>query len=239
MEILFVFILGLFFGSFYNVVAMRTLKGESIVISRSHCTSCNHDLWVLDLVPVFSYLFLRGKCRYCGVKISPLYCFGELITGITFAFLYSIFGPTLDFVIHLVMGSVLTILVISDLIDKTIPNKIVFWGFVMVLILRLIKGEDVFFYILSSLGVFLLLFLFMVGSGNKLGGGDVKLYSVIGLTIGAWKALASIFFASTVALIVAVPLLITKKIDRKFQIPFVPFIWVGVLLSYFIEFNLF
>lgn len=239
MDILFVFIIGLFIGSFYNVVAMRTLKGENIVISRSHCPSCNHVLGPLDLIPVFSYILLRGRCRYCKIKISPLYCFGELITGITLAYIYWLFGLSFDFIIHATLGSVLVILVISDLLEKTVPNKIVLFGLLAILILRVIKGERVLFYTLSSLGVFLLLFLVMVGSGNKLGGGDVKLYSIIGLATGIWGALVSIFLASLFALLVTMPLILTKRVDKKHPIPFVPFIWAGVLFSYLIEINLF
>lgn len=239
MDILLVFIFGLFIGSFYNVVAMRTLSGEKISNSRSHCTSCNHTLGPLDLVPLFSYVFLRGKCRYCKVKISPLYAFGELITGITFAYLYWRFDLTLELGIHLILGSMLVILVITDLLEKTVPNKIIAVGLVLILILRLLSGEDILFYILSSLGIFGLLFLVMVLSGDKLGGGDVKLYAVIALGIGAWGSLVSLFLASFIALLVTGPLLVTKKIDRKHQIPFVPFVWIGVLLSYMVEINIF
>lgn len=238
-DILFIFIIGLFIGSFYNVVAMRTLKGESIVVSRSHCTSCGHILGPLDLVPVFSYIFLRGRCRYCKVKISPLYCFGELITGITLAYLYWIFGLSFDFAIHAMLGSMLVILVISDLLEKTIPNKIVLVGLLTIFILRIIKGERILFYILSSLGIFSLLFLVMIMSGDKLGGGDVKLYAVIGLAIGIWGSLVSLFLASLFALLLIMPLVLTKRINMKHPVPFVPFVWAGVLASYLVEINLF
>lgn len=238
MDIALVFIFGLFLGSFYNVVAMRTLKGENIATGRSHCTVCNHVLGVLDLVPVFSYIFLRGKCRYCKTKISPLYCLGELATGITLAYVYWLFGLSIDFVIHFVLGSILVILTITDLIEKIVPNKIVFAGLVLILLFRIISGENLAFYILSSIGVFIFLFLLMIASKDKLGGGDVKLYAVISLAIGAWKAFASIFFASFVALLITLPMILKKKMDRKTEIPFVPFIWVGVLISYIVEINL-
>lgn len=237
-EITLMFIFGLFFGSFYNVVAMRTLKGENIVISRSHCTNCGHELGPLDLVPVFSYLFLKGQCRYCKTKISPLYLVGELITGITFALIYWLFGFNLDFAIHAVTGSMLVILVITDLIEKTVPNRIVLVAFIAVLILRIFKGENLVFYLISSVAVFGLLFMVMVLSGGKLGGGDVKLYAVIGLTIGIWHSLISIFLASLGALIVIIPQILLKRIDWKHPIPFVPFIWIGVLLSYFVHVSL-
>ena len=239
MDIFSIFIFGLFIGSFYNVVAMRTLSGEKISNSRSHCTSCNHTLGPLDLVPLFSYIFLRGKCRYCKVKISPLYAFGELITGVTFAFLFWRFGLSLELVVQLALGSMLVILTITDLLEKTVPNKIIVVGLVTILILRVLNGEDILFYLLSSLGMFSLLFLVMVLSGDKLGGGDVKLYAVVALGLGVWGSLVSLFLASLIALLVTGPLLVTKKIDRKHQIPFVPFVWIGVLLSYMVEINIF
>ena len=81
----FFFLYGIVLGSFFNVVGLRVPKKESIVSPPSHCTVCDRKLGVLDLIPVFSYLFLKGKCRGCGSKISPIYPFMEFVTGILFA----------------------------------------------------------------------------------------------------------------------------------------------------------
>ncbi|MBO1915012.1 prepilin peptidase, partial [Microvirga sp. 3-52] len=82
------FIYGIVFGSFFNVVGLRVPKKESIVSPPSHCTNCNRKLGVLDLVPVFSYIFLKGKCRGCQTKISFIYPFMEFATGVLFALAY-------------------------------------------------------------------------------------------------------------------------------------------------------
>ena len=79
-----IFIFGIVFGSFYNVVGWRLPKGESLLFPASHCTKCNHKLGASELVPIFSYLFLRGRCRYCKKKISPLSFFLELFTGLLY-----------------------------------------------------------------------------------------------------------------------------------------------------------
>ena len=93
------FILGIIFGSFYNVVGLRLSKEESIVFPPSHCTSCNHKLSPLDMVPIFSYIFLKGKCRYCSKHISIKYPLFELLTGILFVLSYVKFGFTINTIV--------------------------------------------------------------------------------------------------------------------------------------------
>ena len=89
-------IFGLVFGSFYNVVGLRVPKGESIVNPPSHCTSCGKRLTALELIPVLSYLIQGGKCKGCGVKVSPIYCFTEIVTALLFALCYVKFGFTAE-----------------------------------------------------------------------------------------------------------------------------------------------
>lgn len=96
---------GLVFGSFYNVVGLRVPKKESIVTPPSHCVGCNRRLHAIDLVPVFSYLFLRGKCRTCGTKLSPIYAFTELVTGILFAFATWRLGITWELAVAIYFAS--------------------------------------------------------------------------------------------------------------------------------------
>jgi len=232
MDTAFVFIIGLCIGSFYNVVGIRLLNKESILFSRSQCMSCRHPLGFFDLVPVLSYLCLGGKCRYCQSKISPIYLLGELATGLTLAFLYSMFGFSLEFAIHAVMGSMLVISVVSDLSQKRVSNSVVLVSLVLILVLRLVAWDYFLYYLLSSLGLLFLFILLLIFGGEKIGGGDVKIYTVVGLTLGAWPALLSLFFACVIALGVILPFLVTRSIGWKHQIPFVPFIWGGVLLAY-------
>jgi prepilin signal peptidase PulO-like enzyme (type II secretory pathway) len=232
MEIGLVFILGLVMGSFFNVIGIRLLKGESLAFPPSHCTSCGHKLGPLDLIPVLSYIFLRGKCRYCKNQISPIYCIGELLTGITFAFLFWRFNLSVELLIHLVIGSMLVISVITDIQEKIVVNEVVLTALGLVLILRLLNWRDIAYYSMSAVGVFAFMYLLFVLSGEKIGGGDVKLYIVIALALGAWATFISLFYASTLALILIGPLMLMKKVRRNYEIPFVPFIWAGVILTY-------
>ena len=230
-----VFLISLFLGSFYNVVALRTLSGESIIApsDRSHCATCDHDLNFLDMIPVFSWLFLGGKCRYCGDKISPLYPVGELLTGIAYTTVVYHFGFTLEALIHIVFVTILVWTTVTDLKERVVPNKFVAAGLVVVFILSLISGADVLSFIISAVASFGVLFLILVLSGGKMGGGDVKLYALIGLALGFGNAMGSLFYASLIGVLVNLPRLIQSK--ESFKIPFVPFITAGVLLTYFID----
>lgn len=96
---IFIFLFGLVFGSFYNVVGLRVPQKESIVHPPSHCPKCQRRLTVLDLVPVLSYVFLGGKCRSCGNKISWVYPFIELMTGVLFAFAYWQLGWGIELIV--------------------------------------------------------------------------------------------------------------------------------------------
>lgn len=226
------FFIGLFFGSFYNVVSLRTLSEESIVLPPSHCTSCNHRLYPKDLIPVFSYLFIGGKCRYCKEKISWIYPFGELLTGITFALTFWIFGFTMEWALSLVFMSCLIWATVSDLKEKIVPDRFVVIGTIATLIMVFAKGENIAFHLLGGIGMFGILYLLFVFSGGKLGGADVKLYGLIGLNLGFMDAMLSLFIASMLGLIIMLPVMKINKLGRKFEIPFVPFITLSVLIVY-------
>jgi len=101
----FFFVYGIVFGSFFNVVGLRVPKKESIVSPPSHCTTCERNLRVLDLVPVFSYIFLKGKCRGCGSKISPIYPFMEFVTGGLFVLSYVMLGIGPELVVAILFMS--------------------------------------------------------------------------------------------------------------------------------------
>ncbi len=121
--VLYALIIGLCVGSFLNVVVLRGLSGESIVLPPSHCTSCNHKLAWYDNIPLFSYLFLRGKCRYCGEKISPQYPVVELATGLIFAaiyYKYSFATINLNLFFLLAAASLCIVMTVTDIKEKVI-----------------------------------------------------------------------------------------------------------------------
>jgi len=119
----YVFIIGLCIGSFLNVVILRSFSGESIVLPPSHCTKCNHKLAWFDNIPLFSYLFLKGKCRYCNEKISIQYPIVEFITGVIFAGLYYkySFGTfNLNFLFLTICASICIVMTATDFKEKVI-----------------------------------------------------------------------------------------------------------------------
>ncbi|BAQ11582.1 type 4 prepilin-like proteins leader peptide [Bacillus sp. OxB-1] len=230
----FFFLYGLIFGSFFNVVGLRVPKKESIVSPPSHCTQCGRRLRVLDLIPVFSYLFLRGKCRGCGTKISAIYPFMELMTGVLFGLSYYLLGFRPELVIAILFMSMLVIITVSDLAYMLIPNKVLLPFAIVLGVLRLFiplaPWWDAFLGAAVGFGV---LFLIMELSKGGMGGGDVKLFFVLGLVLGTKLVLLTLFFASVIGSIVGLLFLKKTKQGRKTPIPFGPSIALGAVLSYF------
>ncbi len=235
--LLFFFIIGLFFGSFFCCVGLRLAKGISFVKGHSKCDCCQHELKAKDLVPVFSYLYLRGKCRYCHKKISSLSTFIELFTALLFALSYYSFGFSLDLVLALLLVSMAMIIFSSDLTYLIIPDEvIIFFSITLVIVqfLRLGFGEGLL--ALVSGIVFFLFMFFLMKLGNhlfkkeSLGGGDVKLAFIIGLVLDPFLCLVTIFLASLIALPISLYLLFKNK---EHVIPFGPFILIGFFIIFF------
>lgn len=230
--LLFVFFISLFLGSFYNVVALRTLSKEKLAMPPSHCTSCNHRLSPLDLVPVFSWLFLKGKCRYCKTKISGIYPFGELLTASAYTIIIWKYGFTFEGFAQIAFITMLIIATVTDLKETWVPDRFFIIGIMLVIIIRIAGGIPVLSNILGGLGAFAMMFAIYIFSGERLGGADVKLYALIGLALGFVPSVASLFYACIVALSINIPALIMKKKSKVQEIPFVPYMTIGVLLVY-------
>ena len=130
---------GLVLGSFYNVLGYRLPKKESIVFPSSHCPNCNHQLKFWDLIPVLSYIFLKGKCHYCKKKISIIDPIIELATAILFVISYYIFGFSMNFFIALIFSSICIITISSDVRYMIIEDSVLIVGEILILILTLIK----------------------------------------------------------------------------------------------------
>jgi len=188
---------------------------------------------MLDLIPVFSYLFLKGRCRYCGAAVSPLYAIGELSTALLFVLLYLHFGLTWELLIGLAYISVLIAITISDLQYKIIPNKVIFPSMAIFTLFRLWQHPlplvDYLIGFLLGGGLFYLIALLSRGG---MGGGDIKLMAMIGIVSG-WKlTLLTIMIASFIATIIGGWLIALGKIKRKEPIPFGPFIALAAAVAY-------
>lgn len=208
-----IFIIGLVFGSFYNVVGYRLPNNMSIAFPASHCTNCNHKLKFYELIPVISYIFLRGKCMKCKERISIFYPFFELLTGVLFLLSYLSFGFNLKFIISITFISILIIVSISDIKYYIIPDEVLIIGSVILIIEFIINTitngltlyEGIISHILNGLGAFAILYLFkclgdLMFKKESLGGGDIKLLFLIGMVLGFDMSIVTIFIASFIAL---------------------------------------
>lgn len=224
-------LIGLILGSFYNVVALRIPAGESLLRPPSHCPSCKSKLKSRDLVPVLSYVLNRGKCRYCGSRISPLYMLGEAATGLLFLWIYLQFGLTGKGIIGYILVSLAVIVTMTDLKFMLIPDKVllVFLPLFFILVLIFPEGSLVSHLLgaISGGGILLLLALF-----GGMGIGDVKLMAVLGLVLGFPNVILAFLIACLLGTIVGGALLFTGRIQRKQHIPFGPWLAIGALLAF-------
>lgn len=220
-------VLGACLGSFVNCLAWRLVHGESVWKGRSHCAECNHQLSALDLVPVLSWLFLRGRCRYCGQKVSPRYVVAELLCAAYFVSMVWAYGLTVHALALCVLGCILLGLSLVDLDTFIIPNGFVVAGIVVwvasfaffgvdmrtigvgMLMLGL-TGNPVLAVLIDGLvgafavaGVLLALsFAFdKVVGRQSLGGGDIKLLFVVGLFLGLAASVLNLIVACVVGIV--------------------------------------
>ncbi len=243
-----VFIVGMIFGSFYNVVGYRLPNEMSIAFPSSHCPNCNHKLKFYELIPVFSYVFLLGKCKSCKKRISFLYPFFEIITGLLFLLSYMVFGINIKFFISITFISILIIISISDIRYYIIPDEVLIVGSLLIIIELIINSlisdinliSGVLIPILNGLGAFAILYLFkvfgdVVFQKESLGGGDIKLMFLIGLTLGFDMSIVTIFIASFIALPLSVVSLI--KNDNNI-LPFGPYLSIAAVVIFLTNLNL-
>lgn len=234
---LIVFIFGLIFGSFYNVVGLRLPNNESIVKPGSHCPKCNHKLSWYENIPVFSYLYLDGKCKECKEPISIMYPLIELLTGVLFLISYLVFGISEQFFIGLVLSSLVVIIFVSDSKYMIILDSPLIISSILILIIKYYYHgmSAVGSSLLSGLIVFGAMYLLMV-LGNfmfkkeSLGGGDIKLSFVSGLSLGTYLGLFYIVLGAFFAFPYALYVTIRKKEN---MLPFGPFLAISMLIIYF------
>jgi len=253
------FILGLEIGSFLNVCIDRLPRGESIVKPPSHCEACGHRLAAKDLIPLFSYLWLRGRCRYCRASIPGKLFFVELASGAIYAFLFwkyvlSPESPELGALGAMIFYAALfTIIFMVDLEKGVILNKVVYPAMVIAVILGVLGIQPELpqwpvggiANVAMGGGVgFLFFFVVAMASRGGMGWGDVKLAGLIGLATGFPMVLVAIVLGAGLGAIVGVVLMAIRKKGMKSLIPFGPFlsvatmvtlIWGGDMLNWYAE----
>lgn len=228
----YVFIIGLLLGSFFNVCIYRIPREESVAFPPSHCTSCGTRLKPLDLIPVLSYIFLRGKCRYCGEKISPRYAIIELTTGIIFLKLYADYGLGFEFIKYVVLSCFLIIIGMidydtTDVYTKTTMSAIIM-GIIFVVIGRYL-GYGIKASLLGAVlgGSIIALIIFLT---RGMGWGDAEICLLCGLYLGFYNTILLLFLSFVLGGAIGGLLIITKVKSRKDYIPFGPFIAISAMI---------
>ena len=243
-----IFIIGLVIGSFLNVCILRIPENKTIVSFPSSCPECGTRLKPADLVPVFSYAFLRGKCRYCKGRISAIYPSIELLTAVLFLLLYIKFSLSADLLVYAALVSLLIVISMIDLKYLMIPNGLIIAGLVVGAVkLILAIFTPLFGYWLDYVigffagGLPLLLiamFCMYILKKEAVGGGDVKLMAFAGLVIG-WKlTIAAYIIGIFLGAVIGIVLMAGKRKSRKDEIPFGPFLSAGIIISIFFGNNM-
>jgi len=235
-----IFIFGLCIGSFLNCVIYR-LEQEESLMGRSYCPQCKHVLNWKDLIPVFSFLWLRGRCRYCKKTISWQYPVVELITALLFVILFWWQYPVvatplgwLQLVFLFAITSFAIVLFVYDLHHFLILDVVLYPAIAVTLVYQIIFHLQllVFGQLLAALGAFaFFLALFLVTRGRGIGFGDCKLAVFLGLLVGFPGIIITVFLSFAFGAIVGVALLSLGKKGLKSQLPFAPFLLAGSLVT--------
>lgn len=252
LTLFFVFLFGTAIGSFLNVVIFRLHKHKTLG-GRSSCPYCQHELSAIDLIPVFSFLSLKGKCRYCHHRLSWQYPLVEFWTGIIFCLVYltssffefANFSNMISLIFELFVASVLIVVAVYDFRWGLILDKIVFPSSVVAFLYLLLSHSSLilgfssaakllalFYSLLTAFGLSLFfLAIILITKGRGMGGGDFKLSIFIGLAFGWPLALVATFLGFLTGAIGAVMLILLGKKNLKQTVPFGPFLALGSLLT--------
>ena len=192
-----IFLYGIIIGSFVNVCILRLPKSESIIPS-SHCMSCGHRLRWYDLFPLFSYLSLKGRCRYCGAKISCQYPIVEALNGVLYMIVFMANGISLQSVIFCFMASALLVISVIDWRTFEIPPACDFFLLGLGVILCILDRANFLEHLIGLICVSgILAVLYVASAGRAIGGGDIKMMGAAGLILG-WKLILLSFFLGCV-----------------------------------------
>ena len=263
-SIFFIFIIGICIGSFLNVLIDRLPSNKSI-LGRSHCEFCKKELKWKDLIPVASFVYLKGRCRYCHTPLSYQYPAVEIITGVLFVstylilisggifnFQFSIFNEIINhksliisLVYYLIIVSAFIVVFFADLKYGIIPDKILiptavislaYIAFSIFYPLSSNVQFSIFNHLLSAVAAFLFfLFIYLVTRGRGMGFGDVKLAFVIGLILGFPGIVLAIYIAFLTGGLVGIILILWKKKKLKSAVPFGPFLIIGAFTALFFQ----
>ena len=225
-----IFIFGITIGSFLNVCIYRIPLGESIVTAPSHCMTCGRKLKWYDMVPVFSWLVLGGKCRNCKSKISVQYPIIEGVNGILYVMICAVNGLEWSSVIYCFTASALLVLSIIDWRTYEIPFGINVFLFVLGIAMTILDRGNLVEHLIGMICVSVLLgILYLLTGGRAIGGGDIKLMFACGLILG-WKLILLAFFLGCIiGSVVHIIRMSVKKAGRMLAMG--PYLSAGIFLA--------
>lgn len=225
-------ITGLGIGSFLNVVVFRVRSEESLT-GRSHCPHCQKNLSWYELIPVISYLALRGKCRQCSATISAQYPLVEFVTAVCFGLLAIWFySDIMRLVIYCIYTAFLIVIFVYDARYYLIPDWFTLPGISLGVIGSLLLGVSwwqIGLGLLIGAGMFLI--QFVISRGKWIGGGDIRLGAMMGTMLAFPNVIAALFVAYMLGAVVAIPLLISGRKHRKDMLPFGTFLAVATFIT--------
>ena len=241
--IIFIFVLGLVIGSFVNCLVYRLNKEKNFwkgfLSGRSYCPKCRHQLAWFENIPLFSFVFQKGKCRHCHSPISGQYFLSELISGLIFLGIYWFyFIPNFDFsfsfyitaFLYFYFAFILIAVFLSDLFYWTIPDQITFPAILIFLIWNIVQGQ--WLSVLAGLaGLIFFLSLVFITKSKGMGLGDVKLVAIMGLFLGFPKLIVALYLAFLTGAVLGVILILTKRKKMGSRIPFGPFLALASLIA--------
>ncbi len=232
-------LLGLVMGSFLNCMAIRIVNGESIARGRSHCMSCGHVLGVKDLVPLFSWLSTKGKCRYCGEPISIRYPITELVSAICYVAVVLKFGVSFQTIEFLILTSLMLVISFCDIEDYIIPDRFIITGILVRIAYLAFESASGIMYgnewldsLIGGLSISLpvlivALVMEKILKRDAMGGGDIKLLFMIGIYFSWPVNLLSMLLSCIFGIIIGLAL--RRKNERL--IPFGPAICAGSFIG--------
>ncbi len=225
-----IFLFGIVIGSFLNVCIFRIPKKEDIVKMSSHCMSCGYHLKWYDMVPIFSFLALRGKCRKCGAKLSVQYPLIEAANGILYVCIVWTGGIGIESLLYCLMASALLVLSVIDFRTYEIPFGINLFILALGLVRAATDFSNILTYLIGSLSVSIVLaILYYATGGRAIGGGDVKLMAACGLLLG-WKLIILAFLLGCV--LGALIHVIRVKVSGEGRVLAMgPYLSMGVLIA--------
>lgn len=229
----YLFIIGACFTSFIDVIAYRLPKSESFIKGRSYCEHCHHQLYWFELIPIFSYVFLKGRCYHCQNHVTIKHLFIECLGGMLAILSFCSFGLSIQTIVVFCICLDLLLIAIIDQQTMDIYLSTIIILLLLVIVFKYLQGFQWTDVIIGALLISLLLMILVFIIPDSFGLGDIELVFVSGIMLGWFYNLLAVVISVLVANIYVSYLLLIKKVDRKTHIAFGPYLVFGILLSLF------